>query len=109
MNIQDIDHQSMAEQAGKAVRLLKLLSNEHRLMALCGLLEQERTVTELLYQSTLSQSALSQHLANLREAGVVECRKDGLNMIYRLKSPEAIAIIETLHRLFCAQPTRNEP
>src|ERR1700675_1289089 len=66
----------LAKQAGEAAQLLKLLGNEKRLLVLCFLAARgEMTVGELVGVAKLSQSALSQHLARLREDGLVTFRR----------------------------------
>ncbi|GAA5193926.1 metalloregulator ArsR/SmtB family transcription factor [Ferrimonas gelatinilytica] len=97
LNIDD-----MARNANEASRLLKSIANPHRLMILCLLLQQEMTVTELNAQVPLSQSALSQHLAVLRKEGLVQTRKESLQVWYRLASTEVEAILATLYQLYCA-------
>lgn len=87
--------------AGQAARLLRALSNEHRLMLLCLLFEGEKTVGELNESLPLSQSALSQHLAVLREEGMVRTRRAGQSIYYRLASPPAQRVIEALHAVYC--------
>lgn len=67
MNLSDFD-----AHAGQAVDLMKLLSNKHRLMLLCLLVDDELSVDDINKQAPLSQSAMSQHLAVLREAGLVD-------------------------------------
>ena len=71
------------DNAGEAARLLKALSNEKRLMILCQLGDGERAVGDLLPAAGLSQSALSQHLAVLREEGLVAGRREGLEELER--------------------------
>lgn len=85
--------------AAEAARLLKSLSNEHRLMLLCQLSEGERQVSQL--QTSLSQSALSQHLARLREDGLVAARRDGTAAFYRISDPAALSVIAVLARIYC--------
>ena len=85
--------------AGDAAWLLKGLSNEHRLMILCQIGEGERQVSEL--QVGLSQSALSQHLARLREDGLVSARKSGTAVFYRIADPAALKVIAVLAEIFC--------
>ncbi len=91
----------MAEAAARAARLLRLMGHDGRLMVLCHLARGEQSVGELEAKLTLSQSALSQHLAKLREEGLVAVRRDGLHKRYRLASPEAARLLETLQSLFC--------
>lgn len=96
---------SMADfeaRAAEAAALLKSLANEKRLMILCKLLERgEMSVLPLADAVDLSQSALSQHLAKLREEGVVDCRRDGQTMHYRLASADAMRVLKTLKTIFC--------
>jgi DNA-binding transcriptional ArsR family regulator len=92
---------SFDENADKATRLLKSLASKPRLMVLCQLAEGEHSVGELLANSGLSQSALSQHLAKLREDDLVQTRKESQTVYYRLKSKPAAKVLKTLHSIFC--------
>ncbi len=87
--------------ADSAARLLRSLSNEHRLMLMCQLFEGEKSVGELNASLPLSQSALSQHLAVLREEGLVSTRRAAQCIYYALASPAAARVIETLHGIYC--------
>lgn len=87
----------------KAVDTLKALANPKRLAILCRLGEGEVCVNKLSVEVDLSQSALSQHLAKLREQGFVATRREQQTIYYRLDSPEIEAIIGTLHKLYCEQ------
>lgn len=91
----------MEEQAGQASRLLKALSNECRLLILCNLLGGEKSVTQINDRVTLSQSALSQHLARLRKDGLVAIRKEAQTVYYRINSPEVEQVIGLLYQLYC--------
>lgn len=91
----------MQRNAAKAEALLKLLGNSKRLLILCHLLKAERPVGELAERVGLSHSALSQHLAKMRQLKVVKTRKHGQMVYYRIASPEAEAILATLYRLYC--------
>ena len=93
----------MKNNAGQAVGLLKQLANENRLWILCQLLEGELSVGELNQRVELSQSALSQHLAKLRQDGLVSTRKQGLNVYYSLGNPSVAKVLETLHSIYCAR------
>jgi len=90
--------------AARAEALLKQLANANRLMVLCHLITGEKTVGELAQSVGLSQSALSQHLAGLREAGLVESDKRGLMVYYRICSMEAQALLSVLHVIYCKKP-----
>lgn len=91
----------MQKNAAQAEALLKQLANANRLMVLCHLASGEKTVGELAQAVGLSQSALSQHLAKLREAGLVESDKRGLSVYYRICSMEAQALLSVLHLIYC--------
>lgn len=87
--------------AGRAASLLRLLGNERRLMILCQLADGELSVGQLQPGVGLSQSALSQHLALLREDGIVATRRDGQQIYYRIVDEAALRLIATLAELFC--------
>lgn len=91
----------MAAHAEEAARLLRALANPHRLLVLCVLSEGELPVGELNERVPLSQSALSQHLAVLREDGLVTTRREAQTIHYRLAPGPAPALIRTLHRIYC--------
>ncbi len=91
--------QGAANQAGD---LLKSLSNPHRLMILCQLLEGERSVGELAAFLDLRSSTVSQHLALLRREGLVAARREAQTIFYGIASHPARRILETLFELFCA-------
>ncbi|MDP3802775.1 helix-turn-helix transcriptional regulator [Brevundimonas sp.] len=93
--------------AGEAARLLKALSNEKRLMILCRLGDGECAVGELLPLVGLSQSALSQHLAVLREEGLVEGRREGVSILYRIAEPAVLKLIAALADIYCPPAQGN--
>lgn len=97
------DFTDLRDNAAQAARLLRALSNENRLMLLCLLFEGEKTVGELNESLPLSQSALSQHLAVLREEGMVRTRRAGQSIYYGLASTAAQRVIETLHAVYCPE------
>lgn len=89
------------DSAGRAAALLRLLGNEKRLMVLCQLADGELSVSTIQSRIGLSQSALSQHLALLREHGIVATRREGQTIHYRIADPAALRVIQTLAELFC--------
>lgn len=90
------------EQAQAATGLLKVMANEYRLLLLCHLAESgELSVGQLQDRVDLSQSALSQHLAKLREEGLVATRKEAQTVFYRVCDPKAEQLLALLHDLFC--------
>ncbi|WP_161865715.1 MULTISPECIES: metalloregulator ArsR/SmtB family transcription factor [Pseudomonas] len=98
---ESIDIQQLRANADAAGQLLKALANPDRLLLLCQLSQGERNVGELEALLGIQQPTLSQQLAVLRREGLVETRRDGKQIYYRISSPAALAVIETLYRLFC--------
>lgn len=75
---------------------LKLMSHPERLLMLCRMDESEVSVSELIDLSGLSQSAVSQHLAMLREEGVVGIRGEAQMRYYSLRDPVVRGVIHAL-------------
>lgn len=95
-------------QAADAASLMRALAHEHRLLVLCHLVAGgELTVGELVDRIGTSQSALSQHLAKLREEGLVATRKQAQAVYYRLCDPRAEQLLALLHQLFCPELGRD--
>ncbi len=106
--MQDQGFTELATRAGDAARLLKLLANERRLLVLCHLAAGgELNVGDLGTLVGLGQSALSQHLALMREDGLVACRRDGVTMLYRIADPIADSLMRTLKNLYCPPKKRK--
>jgi DNA-binding transcriptional ArsR family regulator len=102
MNIKEL-----ASSSEDAATLLKALANPHRLMILCELHNGERSVSALEAVVPLSQSALSQHLAKLREGGFVVTRREAQTIYYSLADSRVVRLIGVLHELFCAPAGSN--
>ena len=96
-----IDPAAFQAAAGKASRLLRTLGNEKRLMILCQLGDREMSVGQMLPLFGLSQSALSQHLAKLRDEALVATRREGQSIFYRIHDPAVLQVIATLAAIFC--------
>lgn len=93
---------ALPEQAAAAARMLKLLGNEHRLLILCFLAAMgEMKVGDIVDAVGLSQSALSQHLALLRDDGLVAFRREAQTLYYRLCDPRAARILQLLKDIYC--------
>jgi len=88
---------------GAAADLLKALANEQRLSILCGLLDGPRSVGQINASVNLSQSALSQHLAVLREGGLVETEKEAQTVYYSVPEGPVHKILEALKEIYCAR------
>jgi DNA-binding transcriptional ArsR family regulator len=96
------DLAALQDKAGAAARLLRLLGNENRLILLCHLAGAgEMPVGALAEALGLSQPALSQHLALLRQDGLVATRKAAQAVHYRLADPRAASVLRLLHDLYC--------
>jgi DNA-binding transcriptional ArsR family regulator len=93
----------MQEYAADAAGLMKALGNESRLMILCVLAEGERSVSDLNTIVPLSQSALSQQLARLRQQGLVKTRRESQTIYYSLEHGPADRVITLLHDIYCGQ------
>lgn len=97
MNIDDF-----AANAVEVADILRALGNERRLMILCKLVEAgEMTVGALVEAIGLSQSALSQHLAKMRDENIVTFRRDSQTLWYRIADPRIEQLMAELHRLYC--------
>ncbi len=90
------------EKAAEVAQLLKAIGNGRRLMMLCKLVEQgEMTVGDMADGVGLSQSALSQHLAKMRDEGLVAYRRESQTLWYRIADPRTEALLATLYQLYC--------
>ena len=99
-----MDLAELKANAGAMSARLKIMSHPERLIMLCRLDEGEASVTELVTLSGLSQSAVSQHLALLREEGMVETRREAQSIYYSLVPGPAFQVIQTLHGIYCGPP-----
>lgn len=98
----------MRDHAAAAAGLMKALGNESRLMILCALAEGESSVGALNAIIPLSQSALSQQLARLRQQGLVETRRESQTIFYALAAGPADRIIHLLHDIYCPANGRGK-
>ena len=96
------------EHATEAAAFLKALANDQRLLVLCALLEGPLSVGDINERVPLSQSALSQHLGVLRDAGLVTTTRQSQTIYYTLAPGPALQIMEVLYATFCA-PTGDAP
>jgi DNA-binding transcriptional ArsR family regulator len=94
----------MRRNADAAARLLKMLAHGQRLRVLCLLAGGELSVGQINSRIDLSQSALSQHLAKLREEGLVATRRDAQTIHYRLNNAAAKRLIASLYEIYCDAP-----
>ncbi len=92
----------MSAHAESAAALLRAMANPYRLQILCVLGEGEMSVGALNERISLSQSALSQHLAVLRDDGLVATRRESQTIHYRVRPGPALDVIRVLHGHFCS-------
>lgn len=86
----------------QASDLLKSLANRHRLLILCRLADGEHTVGQLTAFLGIRDSTVSQHLAVLRQEGIISGRRDGQTIWYRIDSDAARAVVLSLYQCYCA-------
>lgn len=95
------DIEDLAKRADAAATLLRTLANRYRIMIMCELALQERSVSSLVTQLGLSQSAVSQHLARLRQEKLVETRRDAQQVFYRIGDDSVREIMTVLYHVYC--------
>jgi ArsR family transcriptional regulator, virulence genes transcriptional regulator len=98
MNMDD-----MIAKAGEVAIILGTMASPVRLLILCSLVEGEKAVHELVANSGITQGALSQHLAKMRNLKLVSTRREGQTIFYALASPEVTKLLTALHGIFCAE------
>ena len=97
-----MDLATFETKAGQVANLLKAMANTRRLMVLCKLAEHgEMTVTDLAREIALSQSALSQHLAKMRDEGLVANRRESQTIWYRIADAKTGQLLAALYELYC--------
>ena len=101
IDLETIGLERFEASAAEAAGLMRALSNEKRLMILCQLGAREMSVGQMLALVDLSQSALSQHLAKLRDEHLVATRRDGTTIFYRIADPAVLKVIAVLAEIYC--------
>ena len=99
-----IDSVAMESAADQASDLLKALSNRHRLLIICQLIDGERSVGDLAAFLGLRDSTVSQHLALLRKDSLVSARRDAQTIYYSIESDPARELLKTLYQVYCSPP-----
>ncbi|MTD28471.1 ArsR/SmtB family transcription factor [Erwinia sorbitola] len=98
----DTDLTLLRDSAAQAAQLLKSMSNPHRLLILCMLIDSPGTSAGDLSRLTgLSASATSQHLARMREEHLIEFKREAQRINYFIKSPSVLKIVTTLKAIYC--------
>jgi DNA-binding transcriptional ArsR family regulator len=98
-----LDISALEPKIAEAAKLMEMLSQPVRLRLMCILLDGEQSVLSLADSAGLSQPAMSHHLKRLREADLVETRREGQTIYYSMKGSEATEVIAVLHKLYCPQ------
>ena len=94
----------MEEQAKKIAELLKILANEHRLLILCALIQGPLAVGEIhKYTPNIASSALSQHLNQMKTAGILSSEKLGMNVVYSIQDQRVILLIGSIKEHYCRE------
>ncbi|WP_322987971.1 metalloregulator ArsR/SmtB family transcription factor [Hoeflea sp.] len=91
----------------EAAELLAVMGNQKRMMILCNLTRGELQVGSLAEKVGLSQSALSQHLAKLRNQHLVQTRRESQTIFYSIKSDSVHKMLQTLTSIYCAESVAN--
>lgn len=105
----ELDIETLRRSATEACGLLKVLGNPDRLLLLCQLTQGEYCVSELARTTGIEQPTLSQQLTVLRHNGLVSTRREGKQVHYSIASPQAMAVMQVLYRLYCEHPESKEP
>jgi len=98
MNVLD-----MIPASERAAELMRSLSHPQRLLVLCAMGAQEKSVAQLREELGIGQVPMSQQLMRLRADGLVCARREGTSVFYRIARPEVIQVVEALHQAFCGQ------
>lgn len=93
----------LEEHVQSAAALMSMLSSASRLRILCRLVKGECNVGELAERCGVSQPTMSQQLKKLRDAGLIEARRDAQTIYYAISGPEVLAVLDTLYGLYCAK------
>ncbi len=100
------DLSRMQESASQAAAFLRTLANPERLMLLCQLVDGEKNVGELSQATGIVQPTLSQQVGVLRTDGLIEARREGRYMYYRISDPVALKVLDVLYRAYCDEGDR---
>lgn len=92
---------SLRRQSKEVANLLKQLSHPQRLLILCSLIEGEKSVGEIEQACQASQSSVSQFLKGMRLEGLVQSRREGKQVYYKIVDPRILDLIRSLYSIFC--------
>ena len=94
----------MEEHAKKVAELLRMLANEHRLLILCALMHGQKNVSEIhTYTPNITASGLSQHRNQLKIAGILDSKKQGMNVVYWIADERVLSLIDAIKEQYCGE------
>jgi len=97
--------EEMPLKAREVADFLKGLASPQRLLVLCALAEGEHSVSQLIARTGIAQTSMSQHLAKLREEGIVDFRREHRTLFYFISHPAVTELMTVLYNCFCGEPT----
>ncbi len=89
------------EDIQQAARAMKAIAHPLRLKVLCVLGNQELSVQDIVEQVGTTQSNISQHLAKMRDQGVLATRKESNWVYYRIGDPRTLKLVSMIRDVFC--------
>ena len=92
---------ALRHQSEEVASLLKQLSHPQRLLILCSLAEGEKSVGEIEDACGASQSSVSQFLKGLRMEGLVDARREGKQVYYKISDKRVLELMKSLYQIFC--------
>ncbi|MNK86225.1 Biofilm growth-associated repressor [compost metagenome] len=95
------DIEKLAAQCESVSSLLKTIAHPQRLKILCCLAEGERTVSQLEQFSGASQSSVSQYLAKMKAEGLLQARREGQQIYYKIDHPDLLKLMSAMQKIFC--------
>lgn len=102
-----MQYDEMKPMADTVADLMKTLAHPNRLLALCAMMEKERSVGELAAALGMRDQAMSQQLAILRNKGLVSTRRDGQTIYYGLADARIETVMSALYATYCAPDGSN--
>ncbi len=98
----------ITKKSEQAANFLKALANKHRLMILCQLADGEKSVTDIMEATGISQTSMSQHLSKLKREGLVVFKRDHRTLFYSINNGAISGIMEILYKEFCDKSNKEE-
>lgn len=91
------------DKAIEAASFLKAMASPHRLMILCQLVNGEKCVGDIMQETGIPQTSMSQHLNRLKEEGIIDFRRDHRTLYYRIEDKDALKLMHTMYEIFCSK------